>query len=179
MDLRLISQITEDLYYSSPEELWKKCKVVVILGSATCEYRIERALEIFKDEKIVYLVCGGNYSIYKDASGCPYKEGEFMKNYLLDRGISEEMILCDEESENTAENLRNACAILDKYHKVGPIGVISAGFHMARVKYLAEKLQLPYELVFIPAYGKNTRKDNWFLNETGLRIVSEEYKKGR
>lgn len=173
-----IQQITENLFYSSPEELWPTCKVVIVLGSSACEYRIQRAWELFKSRDVLYILCGGNFSNYTNEFDHPYTEAGYMKDYLLKQGIALEQILCEENSANTFENLKNAFAILDRYAINAPVGIISAGFHMARVRQLTDKLHVSYNVVFIPAYGEHTKKDNWFLNEIGLNIVTHEYEKG-
>ncbi len=174
----LICQINKTLFFSSPESLWPYCQVVIILGSSACEYRVARTWDLFGDKKVLYIVCGGNRSVYQDASGNPYSEAAFMQAYLLAKGVPEKQILTETQSHNTFENLKNALAILPKEYS-GPIGIISAGFHMYRVKSLCEKLLVPHNLVFIPAYGEHTGKDNWFANAVGLKIVTTEYAKSQ
>lgn len=174
----LICQINKTVFFSSPKSLWPQCQVVIILGSTACEYRVSRAWELFGDKKVLYVVCGGNRSIYQDASGNPYSEAAFMQAYLLAKGVPEKRIITETKSLNTFENLQNAFEILPQECS-GPVGIISAGFHMSRVKSLCEKLSVPHNLVFIPAYGEHTRKDNWFANAVGLQIVTTEYAKSQ
>lgn len=174
----LICKITEKLFFSSPEELWPYCQVVIILGSSACEYRVARTWDLFGDKNVLYIVCGGNRSVYKDASGNSYTEAAFMQAYLLAKGVPAERIITEMQSLNTFENLQNAFKILPKKY-FGSVGIISAGFHMSRVKSLCEKLPVHHDLVFIPAYGVHTRKDNWFANEVGLQIVTAEYTKSK
>lgn len=173
-----IKQITEKLFYSSSEELWGACKVVIVLGSSACKYRIQKAWELFKTQDVLYILCGGNFSSYTDEIGHTYTEACYMKNYLLKQGIAQEKIFCEENSTNTFENIKNAFAILDGYDVKAPIGIVSAGFHMARVRQLTDKLNASYNVIYIPAYGEHTGKDNWFLNEIGINIVTQEYEKG-
>ncbi len=117
--------------------------LIIILGSgvksdntptdATID-RLDAGMEyISENPKTSVIVCGG-----KTRKGC-ISEAEAMKNYLEDRGIPEEKIICEDNSLNTRQNFAAA------YKIAGQLGLktdnavfVSTSFHILRAKYYAK-----------------------------------------
>lgn len=160
------------------------CDAVVVLGSARATSRIEAAFQAFGcDPAKYYVLCGGNASIHpvnpEKPDGEKLTEAEYMKRYLLDRGVREERIITDNASRNTTENL--ACAA-EEINRIGAkkAALVSAWFHGRRVRELLSKsgnLGLsPSGICFIPAYGGDTKPDNWFRSLYGIKAIYHEWK---
>ena len=156
--------------------------VLIVLGSPTCQYRVEKALEVGRrNPKTVYVVTGGNLHLKG-----PESEAEFMRDYLLDHGISPERVVLENLARNTAENLRFSMDRLDQMLETGVlpsasprIGVISGTYHLTRVLEIAGVVlgARAKGLRAIPAYGPHSRPDNWFMHPPFVRFVLNEIRK--
>lgn len=160
------------------------CDAVVVFGSARATSRIEAAFHAFGcDPGIHYILCGGNDSIHPEnpekPDGKKLTEAEYMKRFLLEQGVPEEQIITDNASKNTTENL--ICAA-EAVNRIGTknVALVSAWFHGRRVRELLSKtgnLGLsPKRICFIPAYGEDTKPDNWFRSLYGVKAIYHEWK---
>ena len=159
-----------DLLYTADahnKQLTYDC--VIILGSRSCDYRVQTALKVKAN---FYICSGGNYTIYRDSDDNPILEADFLKSHLLEAGIEESRIIVESNSHYTYQNLVNCKKyIADDM----TIGVVTAGFHAERVRRILD--EVGYSAKIIPAYGPNTSPENWFLNDTGIAVIREELKK--
>ena len=162
-----IDSINSDLFLTQ-EIAAEEFESVLVLGSYSCDYRVRKALEVFKDTKARFICSGGNPSKYTGEDGSPLMEAIYMKKVLVEGGVSEDRIALDTKATNTRENLRNCSRDIRK----GKCCIITAGFHTKRVKMLLEKQGL--EARILPAYGSSTAPDNWFLNPSGLEVIAVE-----
>lgn len=160
------------------------CDAVVVLGSTRAVSRIERAYEVFgQNPDVTYILCGGSPSEYpldpNDPDGAKLSEAAFMRRYLLERGIPEDRIVVDDASTNTYENLRCAAKELERLSP-SRVAIVSAWFHGRRVRELAVEAAalgiVPERVCFVPAYGKDTRPDNWFRSVYGIKALHHEWK---
>lgn len=118
---------------------------VVVLGAGlrgsrittALRYRLDAAVEYNKLYPEIPIVVSGGQGPDEDLS-----EAEAMKNYLITKGVSEELIIEEDKSTNTYENFkftkRKLKEIDDK--KNITITVITNNFHMYRAKLLAEDI---------------------------------------
>lgn len=123
---------------------------VIVLGAQvrgtritkSLRYRLEAAflyLEENPDTKVI--VSGGQ------GSGEDLSEAEAMKGYLLERGISEERILTEDRSVNTAENIRFSKELLDADRKdvrEPKVVLATSSFHVYRGLRIARKQGLEH-----------------------------------
>lgn len=158
------------------------CDTVIVLGSTRCISRIQAAFDAFKEnDKIRYIVCGGNFTNQtvdpNDIKSEKLTEAEFMRRFLLERNIPESRIISDNSSRNTVENLRIADNIIKKVG-ASKIAIVSAWFHGERIVNLltdTDYLHIGYDkLRFVPAYGDQTRPDNWHKTLYGIRTIYHE-----
>lgn len=71
----------------------------------------------------------------------PITEAACMAAYLTRSGVAPERIYLEAESTNTAENLRNSMALLEREGWKGTaVTVVSNGFHLTRVRLLAGRI---------------------------------------
>ena len=158
--------------------------VLIVLGSPNCWYRAEKALEVGRrNPKTVYVVTGGNLHLKG-----PESEAEFMRDYLLERGVPPERILFENRARNTAENLRFSMDLIDRLPETGllptaspRIGVVSVAYHIIRLLEVADRVlgERAKEIRIIPAYGPNTGRDNWFKRSEFVRVVLDEIRRRR
>ena len=165
--------------------------IILILGSKYCHYRAERAYRYFSQNSSgtmpFFIASGGGISGAQSISSTekPVSEAQVICNYLSEKGIANKNIWVEENSKSTKENIRNCKKIIENYaaqfprHKKINIGVITAGFHMQRTFQIIETFNWEerYKFIPIPAYGAHTGKDNWFKNQQGIEIISNELQK--
>lgn len=116
----------------------KKNRVGVVLGTAKYykdgginlyfKYRIDAAVELFKNDKIDFILVSG------DNSSKSYNEPKTFKKELVKRGIPENVIFLDYAGFRTLDSVIRAHAIFSQ----DSFTVISQQFHNERAIYLAE-----------------------------------------
>ena len=117
---------------------------VIVLGaglrgdqvSYTLALRLNAAIEYLENNPETIVIVSGGMGI-----GETVTEGYAMKNYLLRKGISENRILCEEESTSTIENFKFSKVILDEYFGTENYNVVFAtnDFHCIRAGIYASK----------------------------------------
>ncbi|MCG2431752.1 SanA/YdcF family protein [Aequorivita xiaoshiensis] len=117
----------------------KKNSVGVVLGTAKYykdgginlyfKYRIDAAVELFKNDKIDFILVSG------DNSSKSYNEPKTFKRELIKRGIPEDVIFLDYAGFRTLDSVIRAHVIFSQ----DSFTVISQQFHNERAIYLAEK----------------------------------------
>lgn len=128
-------------------ELKKDPDVVLILGCKIWGEEPSPALQRRLDTALDYL------SGLED-SGCtplvvvsggkgadePISEAQSMADYLIGQGIDPARILLEDQSTNTASNLKNTKVLLEREGLEQPhLTIVSNGFHLTRVRMLADR----------------------------------------
>ena len=115
--------------------------VVIVLGSGvkngkpnvTLQARLDAAIEYYKTNSDIYIVAAGGLARQKDTT-----EAAVMKNYLMENGIPENIIITEEKSQSTKENyLFSKQLLTDKNIKHDSIVFITNDFHIYRAKIYA------------------------------------------
>lgn len=144
---------------------------IVVLGaqvekdgqpSVQLAWRLEKALEIYKQEPVLLVVTG--------ARGVdePATEASVMRNWLVDRGVREDQVLMDETSFNTRENIKNAVKLL-------PAGtldlmIVTSDYHLPRA------LQVARDLGLNPSGAASPIKPEfWFKNHARETLAWGKY----
>ena len=154
--------------------------VLVVLGSRNCAYKADLACRIAeRNPDILLIVSGGN-----PVADGGLTEAEYMADYLVKQGISLFRIYPENRAVSTRQNLELSAGVIREIEvlrnrAVRRIGIVTGGFHLKRVKALAESLSVvgDRELFFYPAYGPNTAPDNWADSELGREIILNELRK--
>ena len=127
---------------------------VIVLGAGLVEgewvsahlaMRLDKAVEyLTENQRTVVVVSGGQGPDER------ISEALAMKNYLLQRGISEERILLEDQSTSTYENFMYSKVILDEFfierpdyeivHITNNFHALRAGVYAKRVGFVAESL---------------------------------------
>ena len=116
---------------------------IIILGSQVLpdgtpniqlKWRLDKALEILQTRTVPVVVCGAQ------GDDEPLPEAEAMRNYLINAGIDEALILTDPDSFNTRENLQNAARLLEglEGYSVQKVLIVTSDYHLPRALALAE-----------------------------------------
>lgn len=113
---------------------------IIVLGaqvktdgpSLTLKLRLDKAFEYLQENKDTIVVVSGG-----KGSDEPVAEAEAMKNYLVEKGISEDRIIKEDRSVNTSENLAFSRELIDE--KVKNPGIVTTNFHIFRSVSIAKK----------------------------------------
>ncbi len=105
------------------------CRVNGWEPSKTLKYRLDASLELLNaDPNAVCVVSGGQGSNESVA------EGQVMKKYLTDRGISPDRIYVEDQASNTEENLKFSYEVIKENGLSDlPVVTVSSAYHIPRI----------------------------------------------
>jgi uncharacterized SAM-binding protein YcdF (DUF218 family) len=106
--------------------------------------RLDHALELYRRGQVRQIILTGGVG-----AGDTISEAAAGKQYLIDRGMSADALLLEEQGTNTWESLHNAVP-LARANRIGAVLLVSDPFHMLRSIKMARDLGLI-------AYGSPTR----------------------
>ena len=116
------------------------CDVAIILGAATsgekvspvyCE-RINHGIWLFENGYVDYLILTGGVG-----KGNEKSDASVAKQYAIEKGVPEQVILIEEKSKITEENLEYAKEIMDAFSMDTAI-IVSDPLHMKRTMLMAK-----------------------------------------
>ncbi len=127
------------LYNSYKETPSGAFDYIIVLGayvdgdqvSLSLRYRLDKAIDYMKKEEDIDVVVTGAKGYNEE-----YTEASVMKQYLVDNGISEQRIICEDKSYSTYENLKNSYDIIGK----SKVLISTNDFHMFRALMLADRV---------------------------------------
>ncbi len=164
MSNKLIQKNGQNKVFSKTENITKN-KVGLVLGTSKTlrngrinlyyKYRLEAAIELFKSDKIEFIVISG------DNSTNSYDEPTDFKNDLVKAGIPENKIFLDYAGFRTLDSVVRIKEIFDQ----NSVTIISQQFHNERAIYLAEYFK-------IKAIGFNAKG---ISGRYGLKVQLREY----
>jgi len=128
-------------------------------GRADNEFyrRLTRGSELYRHQGVQRLILLGGRTSQEGPS-----EAEVGRDVLLSLGVPDSVIVLEERSRHTLENLRNARDLLGKgYQK--QIGLISSRYHLARSQSMAECLGLRVEVIAAEAEANFCKPGVLFL----------------
>lgn len=132
--------------------------------SRLLRYRLDAALEFHEQYPDVLIIVSGG-----QGAGETVSEASAMKAYLVEHGIKEQQILCEDQSKNTYENFAFSKQLLKDDTQVS---VISNDFHMYRAAYLCEESGLTCSLY--PARSDLDLAPNFYFREF-FGVVKDQY----
>ncbi len=161
---KLVKKNAQGKIYTETKSIPKN-KVGLVLGTSKLlrngtinlyyKYRLNAAIELFKSNKINFIVISG------DNSSKSYDEPTDFKNDLIKAGISENKIFLDYAGFRTLDSVVRIKEIFDQ----NSVTIISQQFHNERAIYLAEHFK-------IKAIGFNAKG---ISGKYGLRVRLREY----
>lgn len=138
---------------------------VVVLGARVKEsgpsrlltYRINKAAEYLEEnDAALAILCGGQ------GQDEPMSEAQAMYEALVQRGIDEDRLIIEDQSTNTAENLRNASLLMENAE--ANVVVTTTGYHMYRALACAREQGLEH-VSGNPAECARLTLPNYYLRE--------------
>ena len=121
--------------------------------SVQLTWRMDAAIEAYGKKNVPVVVCGAQ------GSDEPCPEAEAMREYLIGKGIPEELILADPDSFNTNENLENAQRLLDGFPGVKRVLIVTSDYHVPRSLAIAQDLGFEAE-----GLGAKCLPERWLKN---------------
>ena len=157
----------------------KNIDVIIVLGSRNCSYRVKKGYTVWKENpEIKMILSGGNIHVDGELT-----EAEFMAEFLRRNNVPGSKIFVENRAQYTKQNLDLTSGIVRQIErreeKEQRVAVVTAGFHMNRVKLMARDMNFlnGRPVTWIQAYGPNTAKDNWYKSPSSISIVMDEMRK--
>ena len=112
---------------------------IIVLGAQVKEdgepsvqlrWRLDKALEMYRAQPCVIVVCGAQ------GSNEPRPEAEVMRELLIADGVPAEQVDTDAKSMDTRQNMENAKTILDSLKLSSPL-IVTSDYHLPRAMEIA------------------------------------------
>jgi uncharacterized SAM-binding protein YcdF (DUF218 family) len=138
----LLGSLIGAIYVQARNDQTRPVEAIVVLGAAQYDGRPTPVLQARLDEALaayragvapLIVVTGGRQE------GDRFTEAESSRNYLVDRGVPERVILLENEGHSSWESMQGAGRLLEE-RGVERILVVSDGFHLFRLKLMARHL---------------------------------------
>lgn len=165
--------ILYSLVFKRPRQRWMKdtydCAVVCGYPanddggpSDIMKKRVERAADLFRKEKVKYLIFSGA-AVYNQ-----YTEADVMREYARSLGIPDECMLMENRAVSTYHNMMYAKEIMEM-NGINDCVVVTNGWHLRKADHYARKFHLDYIMCKAdnPAC-EHVRKTIWRYIETGM-----------
>lgn len=157
------------------QELQEKCDVGIVFGGTSMiPHRIEQAISLYENGQINRILVSGGIGFLSKDRKTP--EAIKLKNYLLDKGVSQSDILVEDKSRNTHENILYFLEILKSHYDLShtKLALISSDFHIRRCMQLVAAY---YDIDNLFGSGVKdgiTDFDNWSSSLYGRRLILTE-----
>lgn len=137
-------------------------------------YRIQKAIELYKNNKINKILVSGDIGYFNKNK--KISEARIMYSYLLKNNIPKQDIFIENKSKNTIDNtLYSINLIKTKYNqKRIKLLLISSDYHTKRCKLLSLKNNYLYNIFTINAINTNINKNNWYKTIKGKITIKKE-----
>lgn len=144
-------------------------------ASVQLSYRLEAALQAYFENPCPIVTCGAQ------GEDEPTTEADFMKAWLTQKGVPEEMILVENTSFNTRENIEHAISLLSGKGAKKAL-IVTSDYHLPRAMALAQDRGMDATGLGSPCkndivnWSRNHLRETmawfkyWLEKYTGLRI---------
>ncbi|RDW19820.1 YdcF family protein [Oceanobacillus chungangensis] len=170
-------QMTALLYKNIKDDLEKGDCIFVLGSSKAVEYRLPKAVQLYKEGRAKKLLFSGGVVWEKGG----LTEAELLREKAMELGIPKEDILIEKESKHTKENALASLLVLDRafgLHNINRLLVVTTTYHMRRT-HLTLRTYMPawikYSLCAVN--DRTTREENWFQTPYGRERVEKETSK--
>ncbi|PFA63081.1 hypothetical protein CN378_18780 [Bacillus sp. AFS015802] len=163
------------LLFSDIEDTHERGDCIFVVGSSKAlQYRLPKAVELYKQGRAGKILFSGGVKW----RGSEFTEAEELKRGAISLGVPKEDILTENLSMHTLENVLASLLVLDRefhLHNIRRLLVVTSSYHMRRL-HLTLQTYMPEWISFTlcPAEDDNTRVDNWFQSEIGIKRVRDE-----
>ena len=164
ISFNVISICTYSKVYSD-----KECDVAIVLGAACSnskvsevyKQRLNQSVKLYEDGKVKYIITTGG-----KGKGNSVADATVAKDYLVECGIPEGIILEEKDSTITQENLENAKDIMDDKNMKTAL-IVSDPLHMKRAMLLTKDAK-------IEGYSSPTKTSAYKSLSTKIPFVARE-----
>ena len=179
----LLSKINENdlkekdinnILFNIPKDDGIKGNCIWVFGSKNdLDERLNLAVELYNNKRAPYILFAGG----KGKEGT-IPEAKIMKEKALALGIPEEVILTEEESNNTIENILCSMLVLERkflLQNIERLIIVSSPFHIQRLSHSLSRY-MPKWIKYSYCYDDNSpvSRDRWSKNlETKKRVEYE------
>jgi uncharacterized SAM-binding protein YcdF (DUF218 family) len=140
----LAGSLLAAIYWQARSGHSRPVDAIVVLGTAqyngrpspALEARLNESLAAYQEGLARYVVVTGGRQ-----EGDQYTEAEASRNYLMEHGVPESAILMENEGHNSWQSMQGAAVAL-KAVNASRVLIVSDGFHLFRLKVMAEELGL-------------------------------------
>jgi uncharacterized SAM-binding protein YcdF (DUF218 family) len=166
--------------YLAPDDL-AKCEVtpsssspctvadaIVAVSGGDTEARTDEAIRLFKNGWASLLVFSG---AAQDKSGP--SNAEAMRQYALEQGVPDDVILLDEDSETTRQNAENTQTIFAE-HNINSVILVTSGYHQRRAG-LEFAARTNVSVRNHPVASDNQWSSVWWLTPVGWFLAVGEF----
>lgn len=171
------NEVVDKILYNGLVYNGESAECALVLGSNKAPiYRVPVAVDLYKAYKIKkILLCGGTV---RNTEHGMIAEAQMMKKRAEELEIPDCDIFLEEISLTTKENILCALLPLEReftLSKIQNIILITTNYHMRRSLLMAQTY-LPswINVISCPADDLNTKRDNWWLTETGRQRATDE-----
>lgn len=137
--------------------------VIIILGSPNSVKgrlskiaigRAKKCLEIFNPERDVIL-CTGGFGLHFNKTLTPH--AEYLKRYLMNKGISENHFLPFANSSNTVQDATKSKEILLE-NELKKITIITTEYHLKRVQLIFDEILSEFDKTYLSVPNNLSKK---------------------
>lgn len=104
------------------------------------ESRIKKAIELYKNGEVNYLILSGG-AIHNS-----YCEALVMKEYAFNAGVNIENILLEDKAKSTYHNMMYSKDIMIQYN-LNDCYVVTNSWHKIKAEHYAKKFKLDYKMI--------------------------------
>ncbi|WP_346663438.1 YdcF family protein [uncultured Merdimonas sp.] len=146
-----INLVIFQILFPAPKKRWEQdtCDCALVCGfhamedgtpSPVMKKRVEKAVELWKERKVRYLLLSGG------AVANSRVEAEVMKKYALELGVPEQYLILEKRADCTYRNLKYGAATM-KNCGFADCAVVTSGWHLRKADHYARKAGLRYVMV--------------------------------
>lgn len=130
------------IYAEARSDEARQVDAIIVLGAAQYNgrptevfaARLQHGLDLYNEGHAPWIIVTGGRQ-----EGDAFTEADTGKAWLMDRGVSEDVILMENEGRDTWENLEGAMAAGEP-HDIETILIVSDGFHLFRSERMANAI---------------------------------------
>lgn len=172
-------EIIKQVLFSTSTVEYSEADCLIVFGchiKALLDERIKLAINILHTKKIGKIIITGGIGVHGD-----FNESEYMKEVLLNNGISEDMILVEDKSTTTEENITNSIEILkqDDLIENKRIVLVSNQAHLRRIgmEFKKQLKDVNFEIIYEYPQTSLISLENVLKNNELKLMATNEVKK--
>lgn len=185
MNSKAIKDITKFIFMNDSP---RKCDVILIPGTSKSAIT-EKASELYCAGYAKYVLPSGKFSpnvgkFARTNIDNPRYDGEYetdfeyCKHILMENGVPEEAILCENQATNSMENAYYSAQVLRELQIEVKSAILCCQSFHARRAFMSYACHFPNtEIMVVPTDTQGITADNWFQTEKSYRKVMSEVSK--